>query len=312
MSQPSAETTYTTWSLFEEPYWLDAVAPGAWQAVEVCNGKQIIGRLPYVIKNKFGFSYISNPKFTPWLGPWIIPKQAKYTKTISVQHKILTQLIEGLPKVSSYEIICSPEFTNAMAFHWAGFDLQLGYTYRIPDVTDVDHIWNNFDGDTRNTYRKAANQLAVSTEPDLKTLKICLEKTYQRQGLDVSAALAVLERIDDVMASRGQRKFYIAYDAQDRPHAANYIVYDDRHMFTIAGGGDPELRNSGADTLLTYDAIKDCAQSSRVFDCAGSMMRTVEPFVRGFGTIQTPKIIAAKCNSTVQLARMLKSAKIKK
>ena len=66
--------------LFEEPYWLDCVAPGDWHAVELKQDGQIIGRLPYFIKRRYGVSAISTPWFTPWLGPWIRAEWEKAAK----------------------------------------------------------------------------------------------------------------------------------------------------------------------------------------------------------------------------------------
>ncbi len=37
--------------LFQQPWWLDAVAPGAWDAVVAEHGGRVVGRLPYVKKN---------------------------------------------------------------------------------------------------------------------------------------------------------------------------------------------------------------------------------------------------------------------
>jgi hypothetical protein len=45
-SAKSVVSSKTSWTLFEEPIWLNCVAPGAWGAVDVREGGEIVGRLP--------------------------------------------------------------------------------------------------------------------------------------------------------------------------------------------------------------------------------------------------------------------------
>ena len=54
------------------------------------------------------------------------------------------------------------------------------------------------------------------------------------------------------------------------------------------GGADPELRNSGATSLLMWEAIQFAATVTKKFDFEGSMIESVERFVRAFGARQIP------------------------
>jgi hypothetical protein len=295
------------WTLFEEPYWLDAAAPGQWDAVEVKQNGQIIGRLPYTTKRRYGLRALSTPWFTPWLGPWIRPAGAKLANELSRQHEILGKLVAGLPKAHKTLIACAPEFQNLMAFHWAGFDLKLGYTYRLANLGDQQSLWNEMRDNTRYTCRKAEKIIAINRERDIATVIAAMEKTFKRQGMDASASFPALERIDDTMNRRNQRAIYSAEDAQGRVHAAVYVVYDDRHAFYVAAGGDPALRNSGAQALAMWHAIKDTCGRSQIFDFGGSMVRSIEGFVRGFGPQQMPRFTAYRSSRAVRLCEAVAS-----
>lgn len=284
----------SSWSLFEEDYWLDAVAPGMWDAVEVQEAGERVGRLPFIVKRKAGLSHLTLPALTPWLGPWIRPKDGKYNKRLSHQHDVLAKLLEQLPETHSKAIYCAPEMTNLMAFNWAGYDLGLGYTYRIDDLGDLDAVWSNFRDNIRRECRKAEKKVEVRTEPDVDRLIACIEKTFSRQNIEAGGMRPLIERIENTMAKRGQSRMYFAVDAQDRVHAAVYIVFDRRCAFYLAGGGDPELRNSGAHSLLMWQAIKDAAEQSEKFDFEGSMLPKVERFFRSFNATQTPRYNARK------------------
>src|SRR5438445_8943831 len=70
-------------SIFQQPWWLDAVAPGAWDEVTIEKGGQLVARLPYVVKKHLGFTLISMPPLTQTLGPWLLPYDRKYARQLS-------------------------------------------------------------------------------------------------------------------------------------------------------------------------------------------------------------------------------------
>jgi len=289
------------WTLFEEQYWLDAVAPGRWQAVEIRQDGQVVGRLPYATKRRFGLTALGSPTLTPWGGPWIKPSGAKLANELGHQHEVLEQLIQGLPRADRATISCAPEFQNLMAFHWAGYGLKLGYTYRLSDLGNSQRLWDDMRENVRRGCRKAERLTEISAEHGVGTVIAAMEKTFRRQDMDMSGWFPTLERIDDVMGRRNQRAIYAAEDAQGRIHAAVYIAYDDRHSFYLCGGGDPELRNSGAHALTLWHAIKDSATRSQMFDFEGSMVRNIETFVRGFGPRQVPRFTASRSSAGMKL-----------
>lgn len=291
---PKAASSFQSWSLFEEPYWLDSVAPDGWEAVEVHEAGALVGRLPFIVKKKAGLSRLTQPLLTPWLGPWIRSNDGKYNKQLSHQHDIQTKLLEQLPKTHSKAIYCAPELSNLMAFHWAGYELGLGYTYRIEDLHDLDAVWSGFRDNIRRECRKAEKKVEVVTEPDVGRLLALVEKTFSRQHRSPGNLRPLFERVEDTMAPRGQSRMYFAVDSERRVHAAIYVVFDERAAFFLAGGGDPELRSSGAHSLLIWHAIKDSAKTSAVFDFEGSMLPPIERFFRSFNARQVPRYAAYK------------------
>ena len=54
------------------------------------------------------------------------------------------------------------------------------------------------------------------------------------------------------------------------------------------GGGDPDLRNSGAASLCVWEAIKFASTVTKSFDFEGSMHEPIERFFRAFGAEQRP------------------------
>ena len=84
-------------------------------------------------------------------------------------------------------------------------------------------------------------------------------------------------------------------------HAAHYLL----------GGADPNLRTSGASSLLLWEAIMRArAVTDAVtdaFDFRGSMLQSVERFFRAFGRRQTPYLNVTRMNPAVRAALTARS-----
>jgi Acetyltransferase (GNAT) domain len=294
--------------LFEEPYWLDAVAPNQWKAAELHQDGKLIGRLPYVIKKKLGLTSIGPTHYTNWLSPWVRPSGGKQASELSHQHQVLGELIKQLPRAEKSIISAAPEYTNMMAFHWAGFKLRFGYTHRlrVQEMSET-QLWNGLRSQTRSAIRKAEKLVTIRTDCSVEDFTKVLLKTFGRQGINVDYAIEPLKRIDDVMKARGQRTIFSALDAEGNIHAAVYVVFDNRHTFYLAGGGDPAFRQSNGHALAMWSAILASRERAPVFDFVGSMVPNIEYFARGFGPIQVPRLMAEKFQGIGRLSQAWQS-----
>jgi hypothetical protein len=99
-----------------------------------------------------------------------------------------------------------------------------------------------------------------------------LEQTFARQGQKAPVSMTQLERLDSACASRGARAMLFARDDAQRVHAVSYIVWDQNAAYYLLGGGDPELRTSGASSLLMWESIMRARAVTDVFDFEGSML----------------------------------------
>ena len=58
--------------LFFQPWWLEAVSPGAWDYAVVRRGEEVAAVLPYTFKVRLNrLRLIEMPRLTPYLGPWL-------------------------------------------------------------------------------------------------------------------------------------------------------------------------------------------------------------------------------------------------
>jgi hypothetical protein len=274
-------------SVFEQPWWLDAVAPGRWSAAVVQNGAEVVARLPYTYRRRPGLIAIVQPELTQTLGPWVANLEGKYARRLEREKRLLGRLIELLPPFDFLRVNLSPNLTNWLPFYWAGFDATVRYTYRIDDLTDLERVQAEFQEHVRRGIRKAAGVVAVECDHALDDLLRLNAQTFARQGRRPPYSDAFVRRLDAACAARGARRIFVAVDAAGKPHAALYVVWDERTLYPIINARDPTSRAFGANTLLYWEAIRLASQVSRAFDFEGSMLEPIEHFVRGFGARQT-------------------------
>jgi hypothetical protein len=281
-------------SVFEQPWWLEAVAPGSWDETVVRRNDHVAARMAYAVRRLPGVHALVQPPLTPTLGPWLAPSEGKYAKRLETEKKLLGELIEALPRFDMLRLSLSPTLTNWLPFYWAGFQATVRYTYRIDDLSDLDRIRAEFQEQVRRGIRKAESAVEVDDDFPLDRLLELNALTFERQGLPVPYSDDLVRRIDAACASRGARRILGAVGPDGSPHAALYVIWDERTLYPIINARDPELQAFGANTLLYWEAIRLAADVSRAFDFEGSMLEPVEHFVRAFGGRQTPYFAISK------------------
>ena len=281
-----------THALFEQPWWLDAVAPGNWDAATVTSDGEIIGRLPYVRMRRCGLTIIGQPPLTQFLGPWIKPGAGTTYERLEREHTILRMLIRKLPRHDVFVQDFHHSMTNGCAFSWGGFSETVRYTYVLDPLDDHDRIWAGFRPEVRTRIRKAERHLIVRPIDDVELFIALNRMTYVRQGMSMPYSADLIRRLDAACSARGVRRILLAEGADGMPHAALYLVWDPESAYYLMAGSDPRLRTSGAITLLTWEAIRFAGQVTRRYDFEGSMLRPVERFIRGCGgrQVQFPRV----------------------
>jgi hypothetical protein len=273
---------------FEQRWWLEAVAPGRWGETLVERGGEVVARLPYVRKQKFGLTVLSQAPLTPFVGPWLRPSCGKYERCIGAEHELMRDLIVRLPRYDVYRGNFAPQVTNWLPFHWAGFKATVRYTYRLDDLSDPDRMWAELGGNIRSRVRRARKHVEVRTGVGVDEVLRITRKLFLRQGLPTPFGDDLAHRLDEACRERDARTIVAAVDAQERVQSALYLVRDATTTYLLYGGTDPEFRSSGVNSLIVWEAILHARSGSQRFDFLGSMMEPVERVNRAFGARQVP------------------------
>src|SRR5438552_13718661 len=108
--------------VFFQPWWLEAVSPGAWDYVVVYRGEEVAAVLPYTFKIRLKrFRLIEMPPLTPYLGPWLRSSNAKYANRLGEEKDLMSDLIAGLPSFATFQQDFQPAITNWLPFYCKEF-----------------------------------------------------------------------------------------------------------------------------------------------------------------------------------------------
>ena len=293
-------------SIFEQPWWLDAVAPGQWDVSEILKDGNIVARLPYVKTKRLGFKFLGMPDYTQTLGYWIKDTGAKNAKRNARNKELITELIEKIPKGYNVDLELDHACDYLFPFRWHNFKLQVVYSYRLENIHNIEQLWNGLADNIRREIKKAQKILTVEDNHSINDMILMQGKTFERQGRNSHNSDEVLRRIDEASLNHGARKLLCAVDQEGKIHAAAYFVYDSNCCYYLIGGGDPELRTSGASSLLMWEGIKFASTVSRSFDFEGSMIEPIERFFRAFGGVPTPYWRITRLNAALSIADYMK------
>ena len=286
--------------LFATDWWLDAAAGAAnWDvALERSNGR-IVGAMPFAIAQRLGMRVLQNPPLTPRLGPWVLPNGEKTASRLANEQRIMQALIAQLPRFDHFRQTWNKELTNWLPFYWNGFTQSTEYTYVIAPLNDTDALWNGLESARRKHCKQGVERFKLRVRDDLPLdAFIALQNmTLEQRGVQASYSADDLRRIDAACAQRNCRKILIVVDEAGRHCAGTYTVWDSNCAYALIKGSDPALAHTGAPSFCQWDSIKFSATVAPKYDFLGNMNASIEPYVRSFGSVQTPIFSISKTPS---------------
>ncbi len=291
--------------VFSKDWYLDAVYMDDWEVVTIERNNEIVASLPFVMKKKGIFKYITQHFFTQTMGPFIRPD----FRNLGQEMKLMKELISKLPEFDGFEQNFHYSVSNWLPFKWDGFEQTTLYTYVIDDIQDLDKVWAGFSSGYRNKIRKAEEKIDVVTNRTLQDFYDTAKMTFERQGMDMIYDFELLEQFDNRLYRESKSKVFFAQDKQGNIHSVLYLTLGDGTAYLHLAGENPDLRNSGAGILLIWKAIQYASQEEKLksFDFQGSVLPQVEKVRRDCGAAQKPYSKVWKYNST--MFKMLKKIK---
>lgn len=269
-------------SVFEQPWWLDIVAPGQWGEAVVKEGDEVVARLPYVCKK----GHITMPPLTQTLGPWMKSEYRQFqpgNTQLSKQKELISALLEQLPPHMGFSMTFDSANDYILPYRWLGYRYEPTFSYRLGDLSDPDALYANFNKTAKKNIKAARNKTTLVEQPTAGMLLDLLDKTFQAQGRKWPHDREMTRCIIETAAENGHGKLIAAQDAEGNIHSGAFLLYDENVCYYLLGGSDSAFRSSGAQSLVLWEAIRFAACVSKAFDFEGSNVEGIENFFRQFG-----------------------------
>ncbi len=276
--------------IFMTPAWLDAASGGGgWDVALVGQPNDLLGFMPWFHKRKLGFRILTMPPLTPYLGPWLhYPDGQKQPARLAFEKKVTEALIAQLPASDRFVQYFHPDMTNWLPFQWAGFNQTTRYTYILPDLSNIDAVHADMQGNIRREIKKAEQGLTVTPADSVDLLFAMLRNDMATKGEPLLFDLAHMQRVFHVAHAAGRASVFQARDEKGVVAGSIMIVWDDRSAYYLAGACRPEFKTTGVMSLLLWQGISHSATVTKAFNFEGSIREPIERFFRAFGGIQTP------------------------
>ena len=269
-------------SVFEQPWWLDIVAPGEWGEVTVKEGDETVARLPYVLQK----GRITLPPLTQTLGPWMKPEYRQLqpgNTQLSKQKELIAALLGQLPRHKSFHVTFDSANEYILPYRWLGYRYEPEFSYRLSDLRDTDALYAALNKTAKKNIKAARNKTTLVEQPTAKMLMDLLDKTFEAQGRKWPHDRDLTRRIIEKSVENGHGKLLVAQDGEGNLHSGAFLLYDEKICYYLLGGSDSAFRSSGAQSLVLWESIRFASTVSKAFDFEGSNVEGIENFFRQFG-----------------------------
>jgi hypothetical protein len=231
---------------------------------------EILGVLVYMIKNKFGLTYILHPSLCPYMGPL-------FYGTLDLE-VVFNSLIDKLPK---HHLIIQDYFHTVPEIRNHSSITKRKYTYIIDKELDLEVLHSQLSSSRRRKIRKASEQFIYIEEEWFSTFAEFLDKTFTTRGKSNPYANGGLAKIDEQLSKRHARKIVKCVDPKGNIMAMGYFVIDEKWVYNLATGVDSSYPHE-AMSLMMWNEITSSLKSGRSFDFEGSSIPGVEAFYKAF------------------------------
>jgi lipid II:glycine glycyltransferase (peptidoglycan interpeptide bridge formation enzyme) len=200
----------------------------------------------------------------------------------------MTTLIQQLPPVRQFNQHFHYSITNWLPFYWKGFQQTTRYTYVIDDLSDLDLVFDDFSRAKKKNIRKARKTVDIKWDLSATEFYDNHRYTLKKSNAAIVYSRDIFNRLYEAGYARNQGRTIWAADGEGRIHAALFVVWDRMSAYDLISTIDPDLRNSGAASLLVWEMIKYIKEQQGLnrFDFEGSMIEGVENSFRQFGAAQ--------------------------
>jgi hypothetical protein len=279
-------------TIFHEEWWLEIATGGKCVFAEVTSNGKVVGRLPYCLEKRQGFTICRMPTLTRFLGPCVEAGEgnvsARFLKRLSITHELISQL----PPMSFFKTVCHRGVTESIAFQEEGFRTAVQFTYEIPPQPQ-EESWKRMRDKTRNCIRRAQEAIKVTDIDDPAHFISFYENIIKAKGVPCEVNLPVALKLIRECLLRKRGRILGATDKSGHLTAAIFCAWDHSSYFYNMTSRE-ESSDKGAISLLVWEAIQDASRRDLIFDFEGALGKGSSRFYASFGGTTSPRFIVSR------------------
>ncbi|HXC56164.1 MAG TPA: GNAT family N-acetyltransferase [Rhizomicrobium sp.] len=288
-------------TIFHQPWWLQAAAGDNWLDVraELSSGQSAC--LSVFRTRKAGLPMLGMPPLTRTLGPHIAGLEGKSETVRRMKIYLLDQIIRQLPKHMIFNQVFEPWETDALAFRLNDFSVNVEYTFRIEDCSDLKRIWSEMRDTMRRAIRKAEERVVVeSNRIDGAKFTEFYFSNLRNQGRSPNHTPELYRRILDAALGNESAEILTARAPDGTIWAGIFTIWDGRSMYYLLTSQNKSANDSGSVAMLIWQAIKNASARGLAFDFDGFGDRGTALFLSQFGGTLYPRMRVSRMPKPLQ------------
>jgi hypothetical protein len=275
---PNAVPTQQT--IFDEDWWLDAAAPGAWDRIRVEWDSITVGEMAFHVRRRRGLTYIKMPHLTRTMSPRLAPPAGKPVNRLIDNQAIVIELVRKLPRHDRLELSLNPGCPSLQGFVHANLAVTHMFTFRSEAGVGQDSLLQQAHAETRRIIGKAQRECEVERGPDLDRFIRLHRQSYGETSL---VDYATLGRLFAAASAHGQSEILFARHQGGADTAAMILIWDRRTLYTWLSARNVAQKYRGASSLLVYEAMRSATERGCILDLDGYVRPEVGAFMMKFG-----------------------------
>lgn len=299
-------------SIFNSSLWLKTISMDVNKFVlyGVFQKDVLIGGCCLFERKKSTFKYGYSPLFgtaTPYGSLIISDKKTKEISEVestrkSVIKSLSDYFLESFDRIS---LINSPGFDDIRQFTWSGWKTDVRYTYLIRLDND---LWYRVSHDCRKVVRRAIkNSIEIKTSSNIDEFYKLFEQMYYHQNLPVPVPKILINNIFNIFSKKNQCKLWIAKTDTGELAAAAMPVWDKKKGYGWISASNPEIRETGASSLLYWSTFEELSKELDAFDLCGANTPNIAKFKSSFNPELLPYYKVDYVSPTMNLFLKIKN-----
>lgn len=291
-------------TVFHEPWWLEIATEGRVQFAEVSDGGRVVGRLPYLIKSRYGFASSNMPTLTHFLGPGINDGTGSAPNRFVKRQSITRELLRKLPPLSSFRQKMHRGIQDALAFQAEGFNVNVQFTFEVPPASEA-AIWKAMRDKTRNVIRRAGEQYEIEKTDDAEIYFHLSMRNLDAANIVANVDMVTCRKLAAKALELGRAHIWVARDQQGNAKSAIFCAWDSNAYYYVMSTRTADSGN-GVVPLLLWHAMRSAASMNLVFDFDGIGSAGAILLYAGFGGNVSPRYITSKSTLPYKLMRQVR------